>query len=426
MASPPDAVAAQTVARLGRAMLDHLDDVTDRLVAAILAEDEAYAGSVPIEDLRSSCRENLARVLQGLVAGGTTQGLLDAPVATAVRRADQGVPLESVLHAYRVGGRVIWDGMVALARHDPDVPLEAVLVAASAVWDLVDRFSSTVADAYRRTEFDRLRQDERRRDAVLAALLDGRGGDPALASAAVELLDLPADPPYAVVAGPLGDGEADRHVEPLCWPQQALEARGVRSAWTMHGGHQVGLLAGTRSALVSVDGLLTPCARGPVGVSAPVDDLARVGAALRQARLAAQLAEPGGPPVVMLRARLVDAVVTSAPELTSLLVEDQIGELLRLPGEEAEVLLDTVSTWLDTGMSAGRSAQRLHCHRNTVLNRLRRVVAVSGHRLDGPEELARWWMALSAWRVAHRGGRPVTPPAGPSAASASASGAGGS
>jgi DNA-binding PucR family transcriptional regulator len=62
-------------------------------------------------------------------------------------------------------------------------------------------------------------------------------------------------------------------------------------------------------------------------------------------------------------------------------------------------LLDTLDAWVETSGSAGRTARQVHCHRNTVLNRLRRLSEVTGHDLTGgvtPVELA---LALRARRV---------------------------
>jgi len=63
------------------------------------------------------------------------------------------------------------------------------------------------------------------------------------------------------------------------------------------------------------------------------------------------------------------------------------------------VLLETLSAWLETGGSAGRTAARLSCHRNTVLNRIRRLQALTGRSLEDVDHLVEWSLALLALRL---------------------------
>ncbi|MCW2777939.1 MAG: hypothetical protein JWN17_1664, partial [Frankiales bacterium] len=196
----PDDVAA-----LVRVLLGDLDALTERLVAAILAEDPTYANRTrtPTADLRRSCRDNLHRLLQamtGELADGDDP--LDAPRDTGARRAEQGMPLESVLHAYRLGYRIIWEGLVRQARSDRphgDRQVDSLVDAASVVWEIIDLFSAAVAGSYRETEAALARRDAHRRDATLDALLDGRGADRSVAADAAATLDLPEHGPYVVL-----------------------------------------------------------------------------------------------------------------------------------------------------------------------------------------------------------------------------------
>ena len=72
------------------------------------------------DDLAASCRANLQRLLEALggVADLDADGAFAAPRETGRRRAEQAMPLESVLHAYRLGYRIIWEGLVEQARSD--------------------------------------------------------------------------------------------------------------------------------------------------------------------------------------------------------------------------------------------------------------------------------------------------------------------
>ncbi len=387
---PPEQVAV-----LVRRLLDELDDLTDRLVAAILAEDPTYAESVrtPSEDLRRSCHDNLERLLQALTGAlDPAHDALDAPRATGARRAEQGMPLESVLHAYRLGYRTIWEGLVRGARAaEPGggSQVDSLVDAATVVWEIIDIFSAAVGDSYRRTEAGIARRTEQRRDLALDALLEGRGADRAVAADAAATLDLPEHGPYLclVVAGD-GSGQA---------VADALAVRGFRSAWRMRADRRVGLISlgsGTTPAEV-VDALrIVPDARA--GVSPVVDGLREADAAQALAQTALRALPSGRCEVVELDALLPGALLVTAPDLAGRLLRRALGGLLDLEPVERELLLGTLSAWLETGGSAGQTAVRLYCHRNTVLNRLRRVEALTGRSLDRVDHLVEWSLALLA------------------------------
>ncbi|WP_262402236.1 PucR family transcriptional regulator [Actinomadura sp. CNU-125] len=63
------------------------------------------------------------------------------------------------------------------------------------------------------------------------------------------------------------------------------------------------------------------------------------------------------------------------------------------------MLLSTLDTWLNCGGSAARAAERLFCHRNTVLNRLRKIEQLTRRRLARPSDLVELVLALSAVRL---------------------------
>ena len=379
---------------LSRALLVGLDDLTDRLVTVILEEDPSYSGPgrTPREDLHRSCHDNLLRILEWLT--GTFDPVddpFDAPTATGRRRAEQGMPLESVLHAYRLGYRIIWEGLVAEARgHAPD-GVEGLVDAATEVWMLVDEFSSRVADAYRETEAEFARRDDRRRDALVDALLEGRGTDRALAADAAAALDLPEHGRFVVVvlAGEMGARTTG----------EALRRSGLRVAWRTRTDREVGLVALGRSTPGDVVDALTAVGGLRAGVSPAVGGLAEVDVAHRLAETALRALPTDEPTVAELDARLPGALLVTAPDLAARLVQRALGGVLDLERDERELLLATLRTWLDTGGSAGQTAAKLYCHRNTVLNRLRRLEGLTDRSLERVDHLVEWSLALLALDV---------------------------
>ena len=390
-APPPPSSRWDTpgLAALGTGLLGRLVSMTEELVDAILAESPSYTatGQPTRAELARSCHDNLQRILEDLagLAASTPEGPYAAPRATGHQRAQQGVPLESVLHAYRLGHRVIWDHLVREARLAGGATLDVLVDAASEVWALVDTYSSEVARAYRATELEIARHDDRRRDALLDALLEGRGSDRSVAADAAAALQLPQSGRICVVV----TGGTDF----AQLAGDALAVRGWPSAWRTRADQEVGIVSLGRSEVAEVTGLLSRIGVTRGGVSPVVEELALVDGAARLAAIA-MLAKAQG--VVELDEVLPGALLASAPELAARLVDRALAPVMELPAHEQDVLLDTLRAWIACGGSAGQTADQLYCHRNTVLNRLRRIATLTGRSLSGPADLVEWHLALLA------------------------------
>ncbi|WP_110342732.1 PucR family transcriptional regulator [Prauserella flavalba] len=390
---------ADLAEQLARALVGRLDQLADELVADILAENPGYhdAALVTLAELHRSCRANLERVLQLL--GDTVprgEDAYDAAAVTGSRRAEQRVPLDSVLRSFRLGGRVLWRGLVRIGKESDDIDRDRLLDLATTLWTVVDEASSVVARAYRDTELQLRRLDDHRRQSLVGDLLRGRGREAGFAAQAAAELGLPPDGAYVVfVADSAADGTPG-----LAMPQDTLAGYGIRSVWEPRDRHTVGLVALERRAVGCVLGLLRGGARARVGVSPEVQGLAEIGVAHDLALLALRTLPSGAAGLAVLDERLPEALVARSPELARRLRAGVLGPLLRLPGNERDVLLETLAAWLETNRSAAATAARLYCHRNTVLNRLRRLEAVFGHSLDDH----RTALALSLALIAHRDG----------------------
>jgi hypothetical protein len=395
---PPE-VAAR-LAELAPRLLDQLDPMTDRMIEVLQRTEPAYREVLGHgeEEMRASTRANLDRGLRTLIgaASGTPTSSLRAAREVGRRRAAQGVPLEAVLRAYRLGGQVTWEALLEASRRSSRAHDTLLLEVAGSVWRSNDAECSAVAEGYREEQRRLAGIDDVASQQVLDGLLDGRGGDPAYVRSASELLAVPLEGRLvAVVALPGPDGEPG-----LDAPGAALLKRGVRSVWGIRSGAQVGVVA-LRPGGCEVLTWLPTMANGPVGVSAVVVGAAAAATAYRLAETAARTLPAGVRRVVTIDERLPEALLSNSPEISSRLVGQSLGGLLELPPDEREVLLDTLAAFLDSDGSPTRAADELYCHRNTVMHRLRRIESVTGRKLTDPRSRLLWQLALLG--TEHRG-----------------------
>jgi len=137
---------------------------------------------------------------------------------------------------------------------------------------------------------------------------------------------------------------------------------------------------------------------GPIGLSPRVRGLASLGFARRLAETALAGRRPADRGVIALDQNLIRSFVLAAPDLAELLRRQIMSGVLALPEHEADALLDTLACWLEVG-STTEAARRLYCHRNTVLNRLRRLEQVTSRNLDEPRDVVLLALALDAVRT---------------------------
>jgi hypothetical protein len=373
---------------LASSVLRRVPALTDALVNTIHAENPGYRtiNVVPHEDLWHSCHDNITRILQLIAQRDRREetpdpDYYDAAHATGRRRAEQRLPLEDVLRSFRLGGRLVWQALTDQARADGAVDTDGLLDVATRVWEIVDATSSQVAAAYHTAERQLVRADEQRRAALWEGLLQGRATDAAFAYEASRIVQLPVDGPYAVVSAGTRNATAET-IEAL---GERLDALKIRSAWQSRADSLVGLLSLPYPALDGAMNVLRESLDAPTGVSLVVSGLAEVEPAFRQATLARRTIPAGQRMILSLSERLPEAFLLSSPDLTEMLVRRWFEPLADLPAHDRRMLVQTLQAWVVVAGSATRAAEALYCHRNTVLNRIRRIEAITGCPLVGAE-----------------------------------------
>lgn len=373
-----------------------LDDVADRWVAHIVAKNSGYLDTalVSLPDLRRSCRDNLEAVLR-LLSGDSGTEPYAVVRASARRQAERGVPLDSVLRSYRLAGLALWQTLTDLADADDAKP--ELLDLASSLWLIIDEVSAEFATCYHyhRTELELVRMAEQRRRAMVDELLRGKGRDAGFLEEAALKLDLPVDSRYLVFAvEPTPTGRPGVEM-----PAETLAAGGFRSVWQVSGEVLVGLVALERGSQEAVLRRFRPAMRGRGGVGPVVAGLGNVDDGYQLAMIAMSTLPAGSAALAVLEEHLPEALLVRSPELADMLVRELLGPVLDLPGKEGKHLLTTLAVWIDTNCSVAHTANRLYCHRNTVLNRLNRLESLLGRPLKGRATFVAVSLALTAWEL---------------------------
>ena len=367
---------AALVARIDR------DDLAATLLRAFRREIPGY-GRLPDSVVRGQVlhviRENLDLCLDWVGGGGAPDvERFDAFRASAVDRAAEGMPLEDLLRAYRMGGAQAWRVLVSGAR---GAEREALPRAAELVMDYLDRASGIVITAYLQEREHHVSELERGQRALLDALVGNDALDAGHHETAARLGFVLGPELVAFAAALPGEG-ARAHA------RAAVGLRAVETLALTEGDRVVGLAMPHRD----------PSKTLPDGAVAVIDvpvRRAELPASLADVRLGADIAlrqgRTGGVP---LRELSLDLLLARAPRVAADLRHRVIEPLGPADGRVRGELRLTVTTYIELRRDRQGTARRLHIHPNTLDHRLRRAREVTGLDLDDPEDLATMVLAL--------------------------------
>jgi hypothetical protein len=367
-------VAAPPASRLVGTLVAEIEAELDAVVEGIgerIREEVPDFRRLPSERLAGAVRGTVSRALAALrELRPPTADELERAAAVGRERAEQGLKVDAVLHAYRISIGAVWTRFGELAReHGADVG--TVLAFSETLWLWADAVMDVVGAAHREVELEQAREEQQRRDAFVLALLTGTLSPDELRR---ESATFGVDPEREYVAfrarGPL--------------PRRA------ELAITLD--HDVAGIAPTAPE---------PRPGATIGYAAP-SRLDALPAAFAQASRALQTAlafgERGAFALADLSIRpaiLADEPLGDAFAARHLAPLAQLGRL----GAELEA---TLRAFLDQGMRIEETARSLHVHPNTLRHRLRRYEEATGASLRDPRMLVELWWALERRRLESR------------------------
>ncbi|WP_167857821.1 helix-turn-helix domain-containing protein [Mycobacterium sp. DL99] len=396
------------LADVGRALRERTDDLAPRIARTISREVEIYrTRPVPVDLVTTSCAANMRSVF---VAFSGHAPVDPAPaIELGAARARDGVPLASVLDAYRVGVREVWAAAAQESSNCERHSDELLRVMTARIFAAQDILSTAMADAYHRERarlFDGHRDE---RSALIDEVLQRRPFDDWSVWEAAELLGLPSDGPFVVIAAEVVEfgSESLPGIEPK------LRSMDGFSVWRSLPDLQVGIVhVRDDSHLDGVLGLVTRMATARVGVSERFDDLRQAAEALRHARVSMRGRRDPGTYVSVFDGSILATAAVSAPEVMVKLATPIVECFDGLARSERDVLFDTFRAWRDNGGSLRSVGEILFCHPNTVRYRLHRIEQRTGRSLAKPRDVAELGLALEVqhrlmWHREHPG--PVEP-----------------
>jgi hypothetical protein len=358
-----------------------IEDEFDALVASIgdrIREEIPDFRRLPSDALARAVGGNVARALDALrELRDPTPDELERAAAVGRERAEQGVTVDAVLHAYRITITALWSRFGELARAE-GADVGTVLAFSETLWHWADAVMDVVGAAHREVELEQAREEQQRRDAFVFALLTGTLGADELSR---ESATFGLDP------------------ERLYVPFRA-RVTSHRDALTLaaNGGQFIALDHDVAGIAVSPP---TAPPGATVGYAAPAR-LAALPTGFDRASRALQTALAFGQVGAF---SLADLSIRPA-----ILADDALGDafaerhLVPLEGLGME-LEGTLRTFLDQGMRIEDTARELHVHANTLRHRLRRFEEATGASLRDPRVVVELWWALERRKL--KGARPL-------------------
>lgn len=390
---------------LAEGLLRQLPHLVEELMELTVGRGVRHLELVPGSEIRRSLHENVLgflRILAGKPPADSNP--LAVPMAWGHYRAQEGVSVESLLRVHRLATQLLWEKLFDEARALSPEVLQRLLDESGPVWDALDSYSQAFVEGHRVAEADAQRRSTARRETVIDALIEGRGVEPVVAAEAQVTLGLPARGRFVVITmadetAPNGEHDADGFGSgtPRAL-RHALPSHTVLAVWRRRTDRHIGLLElGSTSLGRLVEALSSGVGRR-VGISCEVDSLSDIATAYHCAETALQTLPAATDGVAAFDDHLLEALVVTSPHVAQRLARHTFGRLLDCPQEERDLLLATLDAWFRGGCSAARAADELHCHRNTVLNRLRRIETLTGSMLDDDRHQLACRMALVAVR----------------------------
>ena len=389
-----DAVQEQ-VSEVAEAVGRRTDELAVTLARTIKDEVPLYRAGLPLgfDMVVAGCAANIRPICTAIAADVA----FDTKAATelGVARARDGVPLSSVMEAYRVGFRRLWDAVVTESTTRPGLNGSVLHDLTAKLWTAQGAYTDAMAVGHRAEQSRRFHNDEAERRCSWTRCCTAELSTSAAYGTPPICFGLPSGGPYVVIAAE-ADGVGR---EALPQIESKLRSLDVFSAWRLLPDLQVGIVhVRNDKHLGDVLALISRIATARVGVSARFDDLRDTPQALRFARISLRGRPEPGLLVSLFDGSILASAAVSAPEVLVKLVAPTIDCFAELSDQERDILFETFQAWVDNDGSMRTVGELLFCHPNTVRYRLHRIEQRTGRSLSKPRDVAELCLAFEVHR----------------------------
>ncbi|CAM3968911.1 helix-turn-helix domain-containing protein [Nocardia ninae] len=391
MTAAPDPAALDD---LSGQVWDVLPAVARDVLAGVLGEVPSYrelSAEMIGRDLPRAAEANLRLFLRSLAERRTPRAdELSELIAVAVRRARDGIPLDTVLSVYHHGAVAAWNSVAATATTPEQ--REQLLAAVPYVLGYLGAVTPGVAGAYLRERQDLHWEQREAKRAVAQALVHGTPAD-----LLAERFGISLDGGFQVLVFRVAEPATGGTRPVLRIVQSEIDAVSGRALSTVERGGGVLLVpVAEGESATALDTFVTRVAQG-IGAravaglahAASVDGIpAAVEEAGEIARLAFQLGRPAAV-YRMADLALQYQLARPGPARTWLLT-------LLDPLRDQPHLLDALRALLANDYNRQQAAAALVVHRNTLNYRLNRIATVTGYDPNRPDHAQLFAAALTA------------------------------
>lgn len=377
-----DPTRSRLVAAVGL-LRESLDGFAERYLALSRAHNHAYDVLDDVE-ITGSARGFMQSVIDELESFRVPDDALRERLETlALRRAGQGVPIDSLARSYQLGSREMLAVMDDVA-HQVGLPADLMLTIHDSTWEFANEAASVFARVQHNIEVERARFDAERRSSFTRGILTGAVSDEQIDRDAARFGLDPHQAYVPIIARAVSPGESDAVRRAIA---AAVAVAPDRMLFAEIGPHLGGIV---RTAPETVAGHL-------VAVADPVP-LSRFGESFDDAVVALDAAERFGMRGVV---RLADLgpkpLVLSGVRAAAMLALRHLAPLDADERSGSEVI-ETTRVYLECDQQVQPAAARLQVHANTVRYRINRFREASGLDIRRTEDLVTAWWLLNGRR----------------------------
>lgn len=354
------------------------------------------------QDVAPTARRNFEEVLSGLSSGYPEREThLDEFRDSAIRRFQQGVPIQALLHAYRLWGHTVWEEVqrAPQTRTNP----EAALVIAGRIMKHVDLVSTTVAQAYLQKASGFIHDREVVRRDLIEALIAGNAPERVASHApAFKLNDdnkffvmllrpRPQTPGLEPGALRAALELIEKQVKGTSIAVLLAVVRGEEIVAVCHSvqGMTVDLRQHANTLATLLSGFLVGVGRTHDGL----DGIARSYVDAQDAILSALSVSDERARAYMFADALVEHVVRASTYRDDL-NREALAPLRAYDERHRTELVSTLRSYIDGGFNLAQAAADLKVQPNTVKYRLQRIQGLTGYNPLNPRDVLLFALAL--------------------------------